>query len=150
HLQRDDSQPAEAGSDQAAGKGEDEQETGEAVANLTQQSEGEPCRRRSADDGQKELLQGGLLDRVELLAGGEQIAEEVNSRTGAAEDAEVGERGAFEEEEEEEGNEPATSAEGLAEARQRGEEQADTESRQGGEVDAKEALVEQRGILRRV
>lgn len=129
-----DAEPGHGDEGEPAGEGEDENESREAILHLAKEAEGESRDGSTADDGEEESLQGGLLGFGDAEGGDASHEEEADES--AAEDADVGEGGAFEEEEEDEGDHATACAEGVAEAKDGGDGQGENEADQGGKVDA--------------
>src|SRR5262249_20597170 len=73
-------------------------------------------------------------------AGVEVVVDEVQPGEGAGEDADVSQEGALEQQEEDEGQEPAPDLEALAEAEEGGDEEGDGEAGEGAAVDAEQGV----------
>ena len=137
-------QPGQGPTDEAGRQGKDEEEPQQFVLHLAQEPEGQPGDGGAAKGGREQMLEGvDFLGGLEFFQEVEdQFAREIDAGGSAAEDAQVGERGTFEQKEQQIGNQLAADANPFANLEEPGDEQAENQAAQGGEVDAQEADVQ--------
>jgi hypothetical protein len=127
------SEPRQPGGDQAGGEGADEQQTQHLVVDLPQIAERQPGDGRPAQRRREQALEPFLMLDVEQLAG------VIDAADRAADDAEIGQGGSFEQQKEHIGEEPAADAKSFADLREAGDEQSEDQAGQGGDIDPQQA-----------